>query len=234
MWDELKGLGGLLFFVGCIITWVAFLAPRINPTWISDPYQLWQWGVLVLGVGIGIFVLAWMLGAISGVRFRRRRTYYDFVRGRRVDRRTKRIAMFIIGGLVLTIIAWGLITYGPEVARWVGEHVGSGVLPPSEIRAHPSKYIGKEVAVEGYFFWMSLPSYTENFELTYVTSGVIAEKYPAESMYEVLAVIVSENVNVISGEKYRFAGVLEQWELSQFDVSGLFSVVLHATEANPV
>lgn len=110
MWDEIKGIGGFLFFIGCVITWVAFLAPHINPTWISDPYQFWQWGILLVGVGIGVFVLAWIFSQI----FKRRRTYHHIIRGRRT---TRRIAKLIVGGLVLTIVGWGLVTYGPRILQ---------------------------------------------------------------------------------------------------------------------
>ncbi len=111
MWNELKGVGGLLFFVGCVVTWVSFLVPLINPTWIPDPYLLWQWGIAIVGVGIGVFVLAWALGKIS---FKRRPTYYHVVKSKRT---TRRITKLIVGGVVLTIVAWGVVTYGPEILQ---------------------------------------------------------------------------------------------------------------------
>jgi len=111
MWDELKGFGGLLFFIGCIVTWISFLVPHINPTWIPDPYLLWQWGIVIVGTGIGVFILAWALGKIS---FKHRPTYHHVVKGRMT---TRRIAKLIAGGLVLTIVAWGVVTYGPKILQ---------------------------------------------------------------------------------------------------------------------
>lgn len=111
MWNKVKGFGGFIFFIGCVITWIAFLAPHINPTWVSDPYQFWQWGIFLVGVGIGVFVLAWVFSQIS---FRRKPTYYHVVKNKRT---TRRITKLITLGLVLTIIAWGLVTYGPKILQ---------------------------------------------------------------------------------------------------------------------
>lgn len=110
MWNKVKGFGGFIFFIGCVITWIAFLIPHINPTWVSDPYQFWQWGIFLVGVGIGVFVLAWVFSQIS---FRRKPTY-NVVRDKRT---TRRVTKFIALGLVLTIIAWGLVTYGPKISQ---------------------------------------------------------------------------------------------------------------------
>ena len=149
MWDELKGIGGLLFFIGCVVTWVSFLAPHINPTWIPNPYLLWKWGVVIVGVGIGVFVSAWALGKIS---FKRRPTYYHVVKGKRM---TRRIAKLIVGGVVLTIVAWGVVTYGPRLLQTIQSPIEVDMIDLEKTYQSDyipkyllNNYIGKEIKLK--------------------------------------------------------------------------------------
>lgn len=140
------------------------------------------------------------------------------------------ILIFIVGSIALTL------AINPQFREDIADlfrGLGSSALSPSEVREHASKYLGKEIIVEGYFSGVTIPTFTENYELENTTLGVIAEKIPAESLNQILAVEILGDLDVISGEKYRFTGVLEKTEFAQYDPSGYLSIILKASKVEP-
>lgn len=115
-------------------------------------------------------------------------------------------------GAVMAIVIVGLIVYGIQG--------GSGALSPTEVRTHASKYLGKEITVEGY--WMAL----------YPPLGIMAE-IPMQLVNGVLA--TQGGVGLISGGKYRITGVLGiiPDSLTQYVPYGV-SVYLQVTKVEPM
>lgn len=180
MWNELKGIGGFLFFIGCILTWVAFLVLHINPAWISNPQQLWQIGILLIGVGIATFVIAWILGAAGGIRFRHRG-----IQGGT----TKLIAKLIVAGAVLTAVAWGLVTYGPSIVNRLryGTSDVENMVSIKELALYPERYENQQVTIIGKY-WMGIMDDEGHYiSLTNMPRNFIPT---AEARYRVIGKVV--------------------------------------------
>jgi hypothetical protein len=101
-----------------------------------------------------------------------------------------------------------------------GIQKGSGELSPAEVRTHASKYLGKQITVEGYW------------EALYSPLGIMAET-PNQIVNGELATY--GGVGLLSGGKYRITGVLEiiPDNLSQYVPYGV-SVYLEVTNVEPV
>jgi len=122
MWGSVKKMGGFIFLIGCICTWVAFLGPRINPTWITDPYQLYLAGIFLVCTGIFLAILGWVLGGIHWGRGGRR--FYS--RGISTGSKRQRIVKWVVGCVVLVVVISVVVAFGPALVEKIRQAV-SGV-----------------------------------------------------------------------------------------------------------
>ncbi len=136
MWDSVKKIGWFLFLIGCICTWVAFFAPRINPSWITDPYQLYLAGIFLVGTGIFLAILGWILG---GVHWGHRRFY-----GMGVNTKNKRqrAVKWVVGCVVLVVIISVVVALGPALVEKIRQAVGGAPLYPN---SEPKTMAGVEI-----------------------------------------------------------------------------------------
>lgn len=63
-------------------------------------------------------------------------------------RRTKRIVKWVSGCLILTVVAWGLIIYGPTVLEWIKETTaGENIISIRAIHQNLALYENQQVTV---------------------------------------------------------------------------------------
>lgn len=215
MLNKTKGFLGFLIATGCVLIWTSFIP--FDP-FGTHSHILQDVGIWIIGTGlIGLALVLILLGLNQAIRFRKepRRVVY------RSKRNTRFVAVLTVSLLVVTGFVWVLV---PEL-------LAIGTLSPSEVRKHPNKYLGENVTVEGYFFGVTMPSYTENFELEDITSGMISDDKVVEDPTEVIGVIIvgEKGTSVISGAKYRFTGTVE--DAGIFGM--LYGVMLVVQEVEP-
>jgi len=97
--NGIKYLGGGVFSIGCIITWVAFVGPfvarYVMPDLAFDSLAIWEKGILLTCVGFALLFLGWILSKSSsqyGFRYR--------------DWRAKRVGRVMGSLFVFTVIVW--------------------------------------------------------------------------------------------------------------------------------
>ncbi len=108
-----QNLGNVLFFVGVITIWVAFILPFIDTTIVLDYYQMWQAGIVFVSGGTFAIVSGWMLKKRHfGFRYR-------FYRDRVTKRHLKIISVctiftvsaFLVTNIILVPLSESLIPY---------------------------------------------------------------------------------------------------------------------------
>jgi len=115
--------------------------------------------------------------------------------------RGKGIIKFVIGSLILTVILWGLIAYGPSIVRRIQEAT-SGTLSVGEVVEHSNKYLNQQITVKGQIILGAGQSYLDNKFVGFVS------EYTGDKLYHLHFENSPANTPLIQNSWYKFTGTL--------------------------